>query len=95
MFEQECTVKNGRIEQSNFDELDSMCLSQMLKLERIIIEGGIRDRGGIEETTISVGSTAVLNAIYLSIGQRIRLAPLKNLGFTLVSEIGSPVLAGM
>jgi len=84
LFEQECTVKNGRIEQTNFDEFDSMRLSQMPKVETFILQGGGNVWGGIGEPTIAVGAPAVLNAMYRATGQRIRSAPLKNLGFKLV-----------
>jgi len=84
LFEQECTVKQGRIEQTNFDTFGSLRLAQMPKVETIIIEGGGAEWGGIGEPTICVAAPAVLNAIYRATGQRLRTVPLKNLGFTLV-----------
>jgi isoquinoline 1-oxidoreductase subunit beta len=84
LFEQECTVKQGRIEQTNFDTFGSLRLAQMPKVETIIIEGGGEEWGGIGEPTICVAAPAVLNAIYRATGQRLRTVPLKNLGFTLV-----------
>jgi len=84
LFEQECTVKNGRIEQTNFDTFNSMRIAQMPKVETIIIEGGGQEWGGIGEPTICVAAPAVLNAIYRATGQRLRTVPLKKSGFTLV-----------
>jgi isoquinoline 1-oxidoreductase beta subunit len=84
LFEQECTVKQGRIEQTNFDTFGSLRLAQMPKVETVIIEGGGAEWGGIGEPTICVAAPAVLNAIYRAIGKRLRTVPLKNLGFTLV-----------
>lgn len=84
LFEQECTVKNGRIEQTNFDSFGSMRIAQMPKVETIIIEGGGQEWGGIGEPTICVAAPAVLNAIYRATGQRLRTVPLKKAGFTLV-----------
>ncbi len=84
LFEQECTVKNGRIEQTNFDTFNSMRIAQMPKVETIIIEGGGTEWGGIGEPTICVAAPAVLNAIYRATGKRLRTVPLKKAGFTLV-----------
>src|SRR5260221_1853186 len=40
LFYQECTVKNGRIEQSNFDTYNSMRIGEMPKVESIIMPSG-------------------------------------------------------
>src|SRR4030095_7175925 len=40
LFMQECTVKDGRIEQENFNTYDSMRIAQMPKVETIILQGG-------------------------------------------------------
>ena len=82
--EEECTVKDGRIEQKNFDTFGSIRLAQMPPVETIIIEGGGKDWGGIGEPTICVAAPAVLNAIYRATGKRLRNVPLKNSGMTLV-----------
>jgi isoquinoline 1-oxidoreductase beta subunit len=84
LFEQECTVKAGRIVQTNFDTFGSMRIAQMPKVETIIIEGGGTEWGGIGEPTICVAAPAVLNAIAKATGKRYRTVPLKNHGLTLV-----------
>jgi len=84
LFEQECTVKAGRIVQTNFDTFGSMRIAQMPKVETIIIEGGGAEWGGIGEPTICVAAPAVLNAIAKATGKRYRTVPLKNHGLTLV-----------
>jgi isoquinoline 1-oxidoreductase beta subunit len=84
LFEEECTVKNGRIEQTNFDTFGSIRLKQMPPVETIIIQGGGKEWGGIGEPTISVAAPAVLNAFYRATGKRLRTIPLKNSGITLV-----------
>ncbi|MDI9331919.1 MAG: molybdopterin-dependent oxidoreductase [Alphaproteobacteria bacterium] len=84
LFMQECTVKNGRIEQTNFDTFGSMRLAQMPKVETIIIQGGGQEWGGIGEPTICVAAPAVLNAIYRATGERLRTVPLNKAGYTLV-----------
>ena len=84
LFMQECTVKDGAIEQKNFDTYQSMRIAQMPKVETIIIQGGGDTWGGIGEPTICVAAPAVLNAIYKATGKRYRSLPLKNHGIELV-----------
>jgi isoquinoline 1-oxidoreductase beta subunit len=81
---QECTVKDGAIEQKNFDSYQSMRIAQMPKVETIVIQGGGDTWGGIGEPTICVAAPAVLNAFYKATGKRIRTVPLKNHGIELV-----------
>jgi isoquinoline 1-oxidoreductase subunit beta len=71
----ECTVKNGRIEQSNFNDYPMMKLAQMPKVETVILQSG-GFWGGVGEPTIAVAAPAVLNAIYAATGKRIRDLPL-------------------
>jgi isoquinoline 1-oxidoreductase beta subunit len=83
LFLGECTVKDGAIEQSNFDSYDSMRIAQMPKVECIVMPtGGFW--GGVGEPTICVAPPAVLNAIAAATGKRFRSIPLKNHGLTLV-----------
>jgi isoquinoline 1-oxidoreductase beta subunit len=84
LFMQECTVKDGRIEQTNFDTYQSMRIAQMPKVETVIIQGGGDTWGGIGEPTICVAAPAVLNAIYKATGKRYRTLPLKNHGIEMV-----------
>jgi len=83
-FFQECTVKDGRIEQSNFHQYNSMRIAQMPKVESIIMPTGGAVWGGIGEPTICVAAPAVMNAYAKATGKRIRSVPLKNLGIQLV-----------
>ena len=73
----ECTVKDGRIEQTNFHDYDSMRIAQMPKVEAIIMPTN-DFWGGVGEPTISVAAPAVLNAFFAATGRRIRSIPLKN-----------------
>jgi isoquinoline 1-oxidoreductase beta subunit len=83
LFYQECTVKDGRIEQTNFDTFDSMRIAQMPKVEAIVMPSG-GFWGGVGEPTICVAAPAVLNAIAAATGKRFRTFPLKNHGLQLV-----------
>ena len=84
LFMEECTVKDGRIEQTNFHDFPSMRIAQMPKVEALIIQGGGKEWGGVGEPTICVAAPAVLNAFYRATGKRIRTVPLKNSDITLV-----------
>ena len=83
LFMEECTVKDGHIEQTNFNTYDSMRIAQMPKVESIIMPSG-GFWGGVGEPTICVAAPAVLNAYFAATGKRIRTVPLKNVGITLV-----------
>jgi len=78
LFYQECTVKNGRIEQDNFHTYNSMRIREMPKVESIIMPTGGDIWGGIGEPTICVAAPAVLNAFFRATGERVRSVPLKN-----------------
>src|SRR5712691_1538329 len=83
LFLQECTVKDGRIEQTNFHSYDSMRIAQMPKVESIIMPSG-GFWGGVGEPTICVAAPAVLNAFFAATGKRVRTFPLKNHGVQMV-----------
>ena len=77
LFYGECTVKDGRIEQTNFDTYNSMRIAEMPKVEAIVMPSG-GFWGGVGEPTIFVAAPAVLNAFFAATGKRIRSIPLKN-----------------
>jgi isoquinoline 1-oxidoreductase beta subunit len=77
-----CTVKDGRIEQENFDSYDMMRIKEMPKVETIVMPSG-GFWGGVGEPTICVAAPAVLNAIAAATGKRYRTFPLKDHGLTL------------
>jgi len=74
----ECTVKDGRIEQQNFDTYNVMRLDEMPTVEVITVPSG-GFWGGVGEPTIAVAAPAVLNAIFAATGKRVRNMPLKNI----------------
>jgi len=76
-----CTVKDGRIEQANFDTYNSMRISEMPKVESVIMPSG-GFWGGVGEPTIGVAAPAVLNAYFAATGKRIRSVPLRDQNIT-------------
>jgi isoquinoline 1-oxidoreductase subunit beta len=76
-----CTVKDGRIEQTNFDNYNSMRIAEMPKVEAIVMPSG-GFWGGVGEPTIGVAAPAVLNAYFAATGKRIRSVPLRDQNIT-------------
>ncbi len=70
-----CTVKDGRIVQTNFDTYPALRMAEMPKVECIVMPSG-GFWGGVGEPTIAVAAPAVLNAIFAATGKRIRDLPL-------------------
>jgi len=73
----ECTVKDGAMEQTNFDTYPMMRLAEMPAVESIVMPSG-GFWGGVGEPTIAVAAPAVMNAIFAATGKRVREIPLKH-----------------
>ncbi|QOZ46906.1 xanthine dehydrogenase family protein molybdopterin-binding subunit [Bradyrhizobium sp. CCBAU 53340] len=76
-----CTVKDGKIEQSNFDTYNSMRINEMPKVEAVMVPSG-GFWGGVGEPTIGVAAPAVLNAYFAATGKRVRSVPLRDQNIT-------------
>jgi isoquinoline 1-oxidoreductase beta subunit len=74
---QECTLKNGRIEQTNFDSYPVLHMKEMPRVETYLRPSG-GFWGGVGEPTIAVAAPAVLNAVFAATGKRVRQLPLKD-----------------
>jgi isoquinoline 1-oxidoreductase beta subunit len=73
----ECTVKDGRIVEKNFDTYEILRLAEMPKVETVLVPS--HDFwGGVGEPTICVVAPAVMNAIFAATGKPVRTLPLKN-----------------
>src|SRR5438270_577991 len=80
MFWGDITVKDGRVEQSNFHDYRMMRLREMPKVEVVLApSGGLW--GGIGEPGQAAIAPAVCNALFAATGKRVRSLPLKNHGF--------------
>jgi len=71
----EITVKDGAVEQTNFDSYNMMRLDEMPKVETVLVPTN-DFWGGVGEPTIAVAAPAVLNAIARATGKRVRDLPL-------------------
>ena len=78
----ECTVDKGRIAELNFNNYRVLQLSEMPKVETVIVPTN-DFWGGVGEPTICVVAPSVLNAIFAATGKPNRDLPLKNQGFTI------------
>jgi isoquinoline 1-oxidoreductase subunit beta len=73
----EITIKDGRVEQSNFNDYQMLRIAQMPKVETIIMPSG-DFWGGVGEPPVSIVAPALCNAVFAATGKRIRSLPLKN-----------------
>lgn len=71
-----CTVKDGRIEQSNFHDFRLPLIGDMPKVELLLVPSG-GFWGGHGEPGILPFQAAVLNAVFALTGKRIRRLPLR------------------
>jgi isoquinoline 1-oxidoreductase beta subunit len=71
----EITLKDGKVEQENFDSYQMMRMDEMPEVESIVMPSG-DFWGGVGEPTIFVAAPAVLNAIFAATGKRVRSGPL-------------------
>lgn len=72
----EITFKNGRVEQSNFNNYEMLRLNEMPKVEVHIVPSE-EALGGIGEPGVPPIAPAVANAIYVLAGKRLRRLPLR------------------
>ena len=72
---EELTMKNGSIEQSNFDTWTPMRLNQTPEIETVLIQNGHYPAGTGEPAT-TVVAPAIANAIDSAVGARVRSLPI-------------------
>jgi isoquinoline 1-oxidoreductase beta subunit len=83
IFWGEMTIKDGRIEQSNFHDYRMMRMNEMPKVQTVIAASG-GFWGGVGEPAQAPLAPALGNALFAATGKRIRSLPLKNHGLSLV-----------
>jgi len=73
----EISIKNGRVEQSNFNNYRVLRMADMPRVETVILPGeGFW--GGVGELSVPAVAPALCNAIFAATGKRVRSLPLKN-----------------
>jgi isoquinoline 1-oxidoreductase beta subunit len=82
IFWGEVTVKEGRIQQANFDDHRILKLAEMPPIEVLLVPSG-GFWGGVGEAGVATVGPALANALFAATGERIRRLPLKNAGFDL------------
>jgi isoquinoline 1-oxidoreductase beta subunit len=70
----EITVKNGRVEQSNFDSYQMLRIDEAPEVEVYIVQS-LEPPGGMGEAGTSAIVPAVANAIFAATGKRLRKMP--------------------
>ena len=73
----EISIKDGQVEQSNFDDYPMLRMAEMPRVETVIVTSG-GFWGGVGETPVPPVAPALCNAIFSATGKRIRSLPLKN-----------------
>jgi isoquinoline 1-oxidoreductase subunit beta len=71
----EVTVKNGRVQQSNFNDYRMLRMDQIPPIEVHVIKSG-EAPGGIGETGATAGPPALRNALYAATGVALRHLPI-------------------
>ncbi|MGH6769348.1 MAG: molybdopterin cofactor-binding domain-containing protein [Xanthobacteraceae bacterium] len=71
----EITIKDGCVEQSNFDDYRMLRMAEMPRVETVVMPSG-GFWGGVGEPPVAVVAPALCNAIFAATGKRIRSLPL-------------------
>jgi isoquinoline 1-oxidoreductase beta subunit len=73
----EITIKNGGVEQSNFDDYEMLRIAGVPKVETVMVPSG-DFWGGVGEPPVPPLAPALCNAVFAATGRRIRSLPLRN-----------------
>jgi isoquinoline 1-oxidoreductase beta subunit len=73
----EITIRDGRVEQSNFHDYRAISLAEMPRVDSVVLQSG-GFWGGCGEPPVAVVAPALCNAIFAATGKRVRALPLKN-----------------
>ena len=70
----EITIANGRVQQNNFNDFQSLRMPEAPRVETHLISSG-EAPGGVGETGTSCVAAALCNAIFAATGKRVRKLP--------------------
>jgi isoquinoline 1-oxidoreductase subunit beta len=76
-FRSKVTLKDGRIEQSNFNDFPLLRMNQMPEIKIVLLESGDKP-GGMGETGVPLVAPAIANAVFNLTGKRVRSLPLSD-----------------
>ena len=85
------TLKDGRVEQSNFHDYQILRLKGSPEISVEIIESG-DEIGGVGEVAVPLAAPALANAVFSSSGKRIRTLPLSNHGTVSYTHLTLPTI---
>ncbi len=85
-FYGEMSVKNGQVQELNFDTYKIVRMAEAPKIEVYLVPSGGPKFGGIGECGTATIAPAITNAIFAATGKRVRELPLKNVK---LSELAS------
>src|SRR5690606_19454023 len=74
----EITLRNGRVEQSNFHDYDALRMDEMPWIDVHIVASDDAAPGGIGETGTPAIAPAVVNAVFAATGTPVRRLPLES-----------------
>jgi isoquinoline 1-oxidoreductase beta subunit len=72
----EITFKNGRVEQNNFYDYQMLRINEMPEVEVHILDSSEK-MGGVGEPGVPPIAPAVMNALFMLTGKRVRSLPLR------------------
>jgi len=79
---EQITLKDGRVEQTNFDTYPVLRLKNIPEIDVLVMETEDAPAGGVGEPPVPPVAPALANAIFAATGKRIRTLPFINSGFT-------------
>jgi len=77
----EITLRDGKVEQSNFDSAPILRINEVPDVRVVILESPNEKIGGIGEPPVPPVAPALANAIYAACGIRVRQLPIVKAGF--------------
>lgn len=83
----ENTVKNGQVQELNFDTYRIVTMDEAPKIEVHLVPSGGAKWGGIGECGTATIAPAVTNAIFAATGKRVRSLPLKNVKLSQLASL--------
>ncbi|HEY4265517.1 MAG TPA: molybdopterin cofactor-binding domain-containing protein [Micropepsaceae bacterium] len=86
-FYGEMTVKDGQVQELNFDTYRMVRLAEAPKIEVYLVPSGGPKFGGIGECGTATIAPAITNAVFAATGKRVRQLPLKNIKLSQLASL--------